>query len=49
MDIAAIADVRLDGYESGLQDALELLKGAFVVRNDTVGAAYPLEGLERDR
>ena len=33
-DIAAIADVRLDGFQPALTDALELLEGAYVVQNN---------------
>ena len=48
VNIAAIADVRFDGFQPTLSDALELLKNAYVVQNDAA-AAYPLERPERDR
>ena len=47
--IAAIAEVRFDFSQPTLGDALELLKGAYVVENHTGDQRHPLERPERDR
>ena len=43
VDVAAIADVRLDGSQPTLSDALELLESAYVVQNDSGDISCPLE------
>ena len=43
VNIAAIADVRLDGTQPTLADAMELLDTAYVVQNEGSGISYPLE------
>ncbi len=48
-DIAAIADVRLQTSQPTLGEALELLKGAYVVQNQSSSIGYQLERPERNR
>ena len=48
-DIAAIADVSLDDNQPTLGDALELLKRAYIVQNETGSPVSPMERPERDR
>ena len=47
--IAAIAAVVVDGEQPTLEDALELLEGAYVVQNENVSVGFPIERPERDR
>ena len=48
-DIAAIANVTLDGSQPTLGDALELLERAYVVQNEASIPVVPIERPERDR
>ena len=48
VEVAVIADVRLDGWRPTLADALELLNGAHVVRSGSNIGGQSLERLERD-
>lgn len=43
VNIAAIADVRLEGSQPTLETALELLQTAYVVQNEGGGISYPPE------
>ncbi len=47
-EIAAIADVRLGGFQPTLADALELLERAYVLRNEADAGGQLLERPEKD-
>ena len=48
-DVAAIAAVRLEHSQPTLEDALDLLQNAFVVRNQVGSLTNPINRPERDR